>query len=59
VSWRVEILDQRVLSELDGLAQDVRQEFLRIAELIAEHGIAAMQEPYVKHLEGKLWKMRM
>jgi hypothetical protein len=31
----VEILDRRVVKELDGLAQDVRQRFLRIAGLIA------------------------
>jgi phage-related protein len=59
VSWRVEILDHRVVKELDALAQDVRQRFLRIAQLIEEHGIAAIHEPYVKHLEGKLWEMRM
>jgi phage-related protein len=59
VSWRVEILDHRVLKELDALAPDVRQRFLRIAELIEQHGPAAMHEPYVKHLEGKLWEMRM
>ena len=59
MSWRVEILDHRVESELDALAPDVRQRFLRIAELIERHGPAAMHEPYVKHLEGKLWEMRM
>lgn len=59
MSWRVEILDDRVVEELDALAQDVRQRFLRIAQLISEHGIAAMREPYVKHLDGKLWEMRM
>jgi len=59
VSWHVEILDHRVVKELEALAQDVRQRFLRIAGLIEQHGIAAMHEPYVKHLEGKLWEMRM
>jgi phage-related protein len=59
VSWRVEVLDRRVERELDELAQDVRQRFLRIVELIEKHGIAAMHEPHVKHLEGKLWEMRM
>jgi phage-related protein len=59
VFWRVEILDHRVVKELDALAQDVRQRFLRIAQLIEEHGLASMHEPYVKHLEGKLWEMRM
>jgi phage-related protein len=59
VSWRVEILDRRVVRELDELARDVRQRFLRVAELIQQHGLAAMREPHVKHLEGKLWEMRM
>lgn len=45
--------------ELDALAEDVRQRFLRIAELIEKHGLAAMHEPHVKHLDGKLWEMRM
>jgi phage-related protein len=59
VSWGVELLDRRVVKELDALAADVRQRFLRISELIEQHGPVAMHEPYVKHLEGKLWEMRM
>lgn len=59
MGWRVEIFDRRVERELSALAQDVRQRFLRIAELIEQHGLAAMREPHVKHLEGKLWEMRM
>jgi phage-related protein len=59
VLWRVEILDRRVERELDELAADVRQRFLRIAELIERHGPAGVHEPYVKHLDGKLWEMRM
>lgn len=59
MTWRVEVLDHRVERELDELAPDIRQRFLRIAELIERHGLAAMHEPYVKHLEGKLWEMRM
>ena len=55
----MEVLDHRVLKELDALSADVRQRFLRIAELIERHGAAAMHEPHVKHLEGKLWEMRM
>jgi phage-related protein len=59
VAWRVELLDKRVERELSALAQDVRQRFLRIAELIEQHGVMAMHEPHVKHVEGKLWEMRM
>ena len=57
--WRVDILDRRVERELDSLAADVRQRFLRIVELVERHGLEAMHEPHVKHLEGKLWEMRM
>lgn len=59
MTWQVELLDARVVKELDALPRDVRQRFLRIAELIEEHGLSGMREPYVKHLEGKLWEMRM
>jgi phage-related protein len=59
VPWKIEILDHRVVKELDSLAADVRQRFLRISELIEKHGRAAMHEPHVKHLEGNLWEMRM
>jgi phage-related protein len=59
MSWRVETLDKRVDRELAALAQDVRQRFLRIVELIEKHGLDAVHEPHVKHLEGRLWEMRM
>ena len=45
--------------ELSSLAQDLRQRFLHLSELIEKHGLAAMREPHVKHLEGKLWEMRL
>jgi phage-related protein len=59
MAWRIEILDRRVERELESLAKDVRQRFVRIAELIERYGVVAMREPHVKHLEGKLWEMRM
>ncbi len=59
MAWCVEILDRRVERELEGLALDVRQKFARIVDLIERHGLMAMREPYVKHLEDKLWEMRM
>ena len=31
----------------------------RIVEMIETHGLARMREPDVRHLEGKLWEMRM
>jgi hypothetical protein len=45
VPWRVELLDHRVERELDALTQDVRARFLRIAELLEQHGPTGVREP--------------
>ncbi|MBM3554581.1 MAG: type II toxin-antitoxin system RelE/ParE family toxin [Alphaproteobacteria bacterium] len=58
-AWRVETLDERVDKELEALADDVRASFARIAELIMSHGLHRVREPYVKHILGKLWEMRL
>ena len=37
----------------------MKAKFLRIVEMIKTQGLERMREPYVKHLEGRLWEMRM
>jgi len=44
---------------LDGFPVDIRASFERIVDLIQSHGLERVREPYVKHLEGPLWEMRM
>jgi len=57
--WSVEFLDDGVSDALDALAPDIRARFRRIVELIQSHGLENLREPYVKHLEGPVWEMRM
>jgi phage-related protein len=57
--WRVEILDHRVEAELESLPADIKAHLARIVELIEAQGLEHIREPYIKHLEGKLWEMRM
>jgi phage-related protein len=59
MTWRVEFLDEGVRAELDALPRDIRARFLRISQLIEAEGIHQLREPYVKHLEGPVWEMRM
>lgn len=59
MSWRVEFLDDDVRAALDALPNDIGAAFLRIAEMIQTLGLERMREPYVKHLEGPVWEMRM
>lgn len=37
----------------------MQAKFLRIVEMIESKGLERVHEPYVKHLQGKLWEMRM
>lgn len=57
--WSVETLNATVDLELEALPLDMRARFSRISLLIASHGLDRVREPYVKHLEGALWEMRM
>lgn len=57
--WTVHFVDQDVQSDLQAMPVDIRASFARIVELIQTHGLERVHEPYVKHLEGKLWEMRM
>ena len=38
---------------------DIKAKFEHIAKLIETNGLERVRAPYVKHLEGKLWEMRM
>ena len=59
MTWTVELLSDEVRDELDGFPVDIRAKFERIVNLIREFGLENVREPYVKHLEGRLWEMRM
>jgi ribosome-binding protein aMBF1 (putative translation factor) len=57
--WRVEILDETVAAEIAALPADMQARFLRLADRIASVGLESLSEPHVKHLEGKLWELRL
>lgn len=57
--WTVEFFDARVKADLERLPEDMIAQFLRISRMIREHGLGQIHEPYVKHLEGPLWEIRM
>ena len=57
--WQVEVLNDTVAREIRSLPADMHARFLRISLLIEQAGLETMREPQVKHLEGKIWEMRM
>ena len=57
--WSVEFLNQNIVAELQDQPEDIKAKFFRIVGLIEANGLERVHEPYIKHLEGKLWEMRM
>jgi phage-related protein len=57
--WLVGFLDEETKEALDALPSDIRASFQRIVELIQAHGLDRVREPYLKHLDGPLWEMRL
>jgi phage-related protein len=59
MSWTVVFVNETAQAEVDALPDDMQTRFARISDLIRDLGLLAMREPYVKHLDGKLWEMRL
>jgi hypothetical protein len=59
LSWTVETLNETVDAEVEALPEDMRARLARIALLIEEKGLERVGGPHVKHIEGRLWEMRM
>ena len=59
MNWAVSNLDMIVEREVAELPKDIQAKLRRIADMIEQLGLSAMREPYIKHLQGKLWEMRM
>ena len=57
--WTVETLNETVDAEVEALPEDMRARLARIAKLIEEKGLERVGEPHVKHVEGRLWEMRL
>jgi phage-related protein len=57
--WIVETLNETVDAELEALPADMRARLAHIARLIEEVGLERVSEPHVKHLEDRLWEMRL
>jgi len=57
--WTVGFFSDDAMAELRALPQDMQARFERIVVMIEANGLERMREPYVRHVEGKLWEMRL
>lgn len=57
--WTVETLNTTVDAEIEALPNDQRARLVRVAALIEAVGLDQLPHDTVRHLEGKLWEIRL
>src|ERR1043166_696963 len=59
MSGTVETLNGVVDGEIGALPGDMRARLSRISAFIEAVGLERVGEPHVKHVEGRIWEMRL
>ena len=59
MTWSFVYVNAEAKAELDMLPPEVRASFERIVELVRAFGLERVHEPYIKHIEGRIWEMRL
>jgi phage-related protein len=59
MKWIVETLNDIVDAEVESLHAEMRARLAHIAKLIEEMGLERVGAPHLKHLDGRLWEMRL
>jgi phage-related protein len=59
VAWSFVFVNAEAKAELDALPADFRASFERIVALVRALGLEHVHEPHIKHLDGRLWEMRL
>jgi len=57
--WAFRTLNAAVDAEIKALPADLQARFLRFGDIIEQVGFSGLARDAVKHLEGKLWELRM
>ena len=59
MTWTVQFVSEVALAEIKALPRDLQAKLTRVIDLIEANGLAALPASYVKHLEDKLWEIRL
>jgi phage-related protein len=59
MTWAFVFVNAEAHAELDALPPEMRARFQRIVQLVQAFGLEQVREPYIKHIEGPIWEMRL
>lgn len=58
MKWRIDV-HHKGKEEIEALSLKMRAKLEHIINLLQEYGPTYVHEPYVKHLQDKLWEIRL
>ena len=58
MKWHIEV-HRKGKEEIDALSLKMRAKLEHILGLLQDYGPVYVREPYVKHLQNKLWEIRL
>ena len=58
MNWTVETVSA-VDAEIEALPVALRARLIRLLEVVEHVGLEAIRAPHVRHLDGKLWELRV
>lgn len=58
MKWTIKLLEDAE-RELLAMPPDIQARFLHVAELLEHFGPQQVGMPHIRHLDGKLWEMRL
>ena len=58
MGWTVETLSD-VDSEIEALPPALSARLIHLLEIVEKVGLEALRAPHVRHLDGKLWEIRV
>jgi phage-related protein len=59
MAWSFLFVNDEAKAELDAMPVDIRASFERIVRLVHNLGLARVHEPYIRHIDGRVWEMRL
>ena len=58
MDWAVEIVSAAE-TEIEALPMALRARLVRLLEMVENVGLDTLRAPHVRHLDGKLWELRV
>lgn len=58
MTWTVDF-HPAAQDELSDLPAGLQGRMVRLIDVVESYGLEQVREPHIKHLDGKLWKLRV